>query len=98
MHASQRRFISFALAAAIAASCAVVRAQARADEPLRLVVGFPPGGALDLLARQLAEQLRQSGDKVVLVENKPGASSRLAIEYVKRAAPNGRTGLLASRA
>jgi tripartite-type tricarboxylate transporter receptor subunit TctC len=67
-------------------------------EPLRLVVGFAPGGALDILARAVAEHLRKSTGQTVLVENRPGASSRLAIDYVKRAPPDGNTVLLASSA
>jgi tripartite-type tricarboxylate transporter receptor subunit TctC len=71
---------------------------AQAAGPLRIVVGFPPGGPLDALGRALAEQLRLGGEEQVLVENKPGASTRLSIEYVKRAPPNGRTILLSSGA
>jgi len=67
-------------------------------EPLRLVVGFAPGGALDTLARAMAEQLRKSTGQPVLVDNRPGASTRLAIDYVKRAPPDGNTVLLASSA
>lgn len=66
--------------------------------PLRLVVGFPPGGALDMLARAVAEQLRAGGEEQVLIENKPGASTRISIDYVRTAAPNGRTVLLSSNA
>jgi tripartite-type tricarboxylate transporter receptor subunit TctC len=66
--------------------------------PLRIVVGFPPGGALDMLARAVAEQLRAAGEEQVLVENKPGASTRISIDYVRTAAPNGRTVLLSSNA
>jgi tripartite-type tricarboxylate transporter receptor subunit TctC len=66
--------------------------------PLRLVVGFAPGGALDMLARAVAEQLRAGGEEQVLVENKPGASTRISIDYVRTAAPNGRTVLLSSNA
>jgi tripartite-type tricarboxylate transporter receptor subunit TctC len=66
--------------------------------PLRIVVGFPPGGALDMLARAMAEQLRAAGEEQVLVENKPGASTRISIDYVRTAAPNGRTVLLSSNA
>ena len=66
--------------------------------PLRLVVGFPPGGALDMLARAVAEQLRAAGEEQVLVENKPGASTRISIDSVRTAAPNGRTVLLSSNA
>ena len=66
--------------------------------PLRIVVGFPPGGALDMLARAVAEQLRAAGEEQVLVENKPGASTRISIDYVRSAAPDGRTVLLSSNA
>jgi tripartite-type tricarboxylate transporter receptor subunit TctC len=66
--------------------------------PLRLVVGFPPGGALDMLARAMAEQLRAAGEEQVLVDNRPGASTRISIDHVRTAAPNGRTVLLSSNA
>ena len=90
-------------AASVAASglCAVFPALAQvpaAGTPLRLVVGFPPGGALDILARAIAEQLRVHGEEQVIVDNRPGAASRLSIEFVKRAAPDGRTVLLAANA
>ena len=60
-------------------------------EPTRIIVGFAPGGAADNLARIYAEQLRQDGLGTVLVENKPGASARLALDFVKRAKPDGKT-------
>ncbi|HSW07286.1 tripartite tricarboxylate transporter substrate-binding protein [Aquabacterium sp.] len=69
-----------------------------AGVPLRLVVGFAPGGALDMLARAVAEQLRAGGEGQVLVENKPGASSRISIDYVRTSQANGRTVLLSSNA
>lgn len=72
--------------------------QAQDKPPLRLVVGFPPGGALDTLARAVAEELRTSTGDTVLVENRPGAATRLAIGSVKRAPADGRTVLLASSA
>jgi tripartite-type tricarboxylate transporter receptor subunit TctC len=99
MNTRRRGFLSKAIASAFALSVICIPA-ARADaaEPLRLIVGFPAGGALDTLARAMAEQLRLAGEDSVLVENKPGASSRLAIEYVKRAPANGRTVLLSSTA
>lgn len=67
-------------------------------EPLKLVVGFAPGGALDSLARIMAEQLRKTTGRPVVVDNRPGASTRLSIDYVKRAAPDGNTVLIASSA
>jgi tripartite-type tricarboxylate transporter receptor subunit TctC len=74
------------------------RPAAAPGAPLRIVVGFPPGGALDMLARAVAEQLRAGGEEQVLVENRPGASTRISIDHVRTAPPNGRTVLLSSNA
>jgi tripartite-type tricarboxylate transporter receptor subunit TctC len=95
-----RLLLSAAWIAALAAPAAgPAHAQAAgSNNPLRIVVGFPPGGALDTLARSLAEQLRLGGEAQVVVDNRPGAASRISIEYVKRAAPDGRTVLLSSNA
>lgn len=91
-----RRRTFLAAAAALAGGPAL--AQPAAPGPLRLVVGFPPGGALDTLARGLAEQLRLAGEPQVIVDNRPGAATRISIDHVKRAAPDGRTVLLSSSA
>jgi tripartite-type tricarboxylate transporter receptor subunit TctC len=96
-----RRLAAPALLVLLAAFALPVSAQRPASAPagpLRIVVGFPPGGALDMLARAVAEQLRAAGEEQVLVENKPGASTRASIDYVRTAAPNGRTVLLSSNA
>ena len=90
----RRHLIGVACALALASSFA----QAQDKPPLKLVIGFPPGGALDTLARALAEQLRTSTGDTVVVESRPGAASRIAIESVKRAPADGRTVLLASSA
>jgi len=58
-------------------------------KPARVIVGFPPGGGTDIVARILAERLRGPYAATVLVENKPGAAARLAVEYVKNAEPDG---------
>ena len=58
-------------------------------KPVHIIVGFPAGGGTDVTARVLAEALRGSYASAVLVENKPGASARLAVEYVKNAEPDG---------
>lgn len=73
-------------------------AAAPSGAPLKLVIAFPPGGALDSLARALAEEMRASAGETVIVENRPGASTRIAIDAVRTAAPNGRTMLLAASA
>ncbi len=54
-----------------------------------LIVGFPAGGATDLIARILADRLRGSYASAVVVENKPGGAARVAVDYVKNAEPNG---------
>jgi tripartite-type tricarboxylate transporter receptor subunit TctC len=56
---------------------------------VHIIVGFPAGGGTDVIARLLAEQLRGIYAPAVLVENKPGAAARLAVEYVKTAEPDG---------
>lgn len=62
-----------------------------AENPIRIVVGFAPGGAADRVARAYADQLRLDGNGTVIVENKPGASARIALEYVKQSKPDGHT-------
>lgn len=87
---------SFLKTLLLGASIALAGAAAHADSatPIRLIIGFPPGGALDSLARSLAEDLRTTLKEPVLVENRPGASTRISIEAVKAAKPDGRTILL----
>src|SRR6478609_9110094 len=58
-------------------------------KPVHMIVGFPAGGGTDVTARVLAEGLRGPYASAVLVENKPGASARLAVDYVKNAEPDG---------
>lgn len=87
----QRR--SLILSAAALAAPAV---WAQSDRPpLRILVGFPPGGSADTIARLLAERLpAQLGGQNVVVDNKPGASGRIAIEQLKNATPDGNTVLV----
>lgn len=80
------------------AAAALPAMQARAattiDRPARIVVGLPPGLGTDVLARLLAEELRGRYAPQVVVENRPGASVRLAVELVKAAPPDGTTMLM----
>lgn len=57
--------------------------------PVRLLVGFPPGGAADLLARRLADGLAHGLGQAVVVENRPGANAHLALDAVAKAVPDG---------
>lgn len=60
------------------------------DKPVRIVVGFPPGGSADLIARALAPQMGAYASQVI-VDNKPGAGGRIALEALKNAEPDGST-------
>jgi tripartite-type tricarboxylate transporter receptor subunit TctC len=65
-------------------------AQAQDKPPLRILVGFAPGGSADVLARMVADGLRDDFGPIV-VDNKPGAGGRLALNLVKAAKPDGQT-------
>lgn len=62
-----------------------------ADGPIRIVIGLPPGGSIDVLARLVADVLASALARPVMVENKPGASGRIAVEQVNAAARDGNT-------
>lgn len=66
-----------------------VHAQQYPSGPVKLTVGFAPGGGNDILARILAEKLQETFGKSFVVENRPGASGVIAVDAVKRAAPDG---------
>jgi tripartite-type tricarboxylate transporter receptor subunit TctC len=63
-------------------------------KPIRLIVPYPPGGPLDLVARALAEKLREPLGQTVIVENKPGAGGNIGTDLVAKASPDGYTLLL----
>lgn len=72
----------------------MVQFPARADQVLKIVVGFPPGGSGDTFARLIAEQLRQELGSPVIVENKDGAGGLIAAESFLRAPADGYTMML----
>jgi tripartite-type tricarboxylate transporter receptor subunit TctC len=68
------------------------------DHPVKIIVGYPPGGGADIMARLLQKQLSMAFKQSVVVENRPGAGQNIADTYVAHAAPDGYTLLLASSA
>ena len=94
MNVNRRQLTLLAGAAALGVSAAP-RATAQ-DKPLmKILVGFPPGGSVDIVARLLADNMKSSLDQNVIVDNKPGAAGRVALGDLKRAAPDGNTLALA---
>src|SRR5258706_7696502 len=83
-----RRALVLGSAAAVFALPLISRSQSRIT---RIVVGFPPGGTLDFVARTLSQALGTELGQSVMVDNKPGANGVIGGEYVSRAAPDGTT-------
>src|SRR3954468_2497156 len=79
------------LASLVAAAPALAAAQGWPAKPVRIVVAYPPGGGIDVMARQIAEKLTPAWGQPVVVENRPGANTIVAAEAVARAAPDGST-------
>jgi tripartite-type tricarboxylate transporter receptor subunit TctC len=71
-------------------------AQAYPSRPIRLVVGFAPGGAADTVARAFQEPLSRALGQPIVIDNRPGAGSSIAAEHVAKSAPDGYTVLIAS--
>ena len=80
----------------VAALAAPSAAQTFPDRPVHLIVPFAAGGSADVVARGLAQGLTEAWDRQMVVENKPGANTQIAAEFVARAAPDGYTLLLGS--
>lgn len=68
-----------------------VNAQQFPARPVKLVVGFTPGGGVDIAARTLAPKLSEFIGQPVIVENKPGAGTNIANEFVAKSTPDGYT-------
>src|SRR6516165_3449731 len=85
MKCARRRFLHMtAGAGALSLLPSIARPQVYPARPVRLLVGFPPGGGSDVGARILANRLSEVWGQQVVVENKPGAGGHLAIEVAAR--------------
>jgi tripartite-type tricarboxylate transporter receptor subunit TctC len=89
----RRRLIAAAIAWAAAGA---LHAQPFPNRPIRLVVGFAPAGAADFVSRTLSEPLARGLGQSIVIDNRPGAGSSIAAEYVAKSAPDGYTMLIAS--
>jgi len=83
-----------ALAALIAASGAALAQGAYPSRPVHLLVPFPPGGAVDIVARTLGDELSKRWGQPIVVENRPGAGGTIAAAAAAKAAPDGYTIIL----
>ena len=98
MKLPRRQFLHLAAgAAALPAVSRVAWAQAYPTRPVRIIVGFAPGGATDIIARLIGQWLSERLGQQFVIENRPGAGSNIATEAVVNAPPDGYTLLLASR-
>ena len=89
-----RRGARALLAAGLMGLAALASAQ-YPDQPIRLLIGFPPGGGGDLYGRTIANELGKHIGKPIVVENRPGAGGNIAAELLTQAKPDGHTLLLA---
>jgi tripartite-type tricarboxylate transporter receptor subunit TctC len=86
-----KRLIHVVAALAMLVSSAFASAQTYPTRPVRIVVPFPPGGAVDFVARVVAQKLTESFGQTVLVENRAGANSAIGSQFVSQSAPDGHT-------
>src|SRR5476649_861568 len=76
-------------------STSVVLAQNYPAKPIRMLIGFPPGGGTDIIGRIVAQKLGEALGQQIIVDNRGGASGQLAAELVSKAAPDGYTIMMA---
>jgi tripartite-type tricarboxylate transporter receptor subunit TctC len=99
MKLSRRRVLGLAGAAvALPAVSRIANAQAYPSKPIRLVIGYTPGGSADMTARLMGQWLSERLGQTVVIENRPGAGTNLATETVVRAPADGYTVLLVAPA
>ncbi len=88
----RRRFLHLAASAvALPAASQITRAQSYPSRPVRIVVGFAPGGPNDINARLIGQWLSESMGQQFIIDNRPGASGNIAMEQVVRSPPDGYT-------
>jgi tripartite-type tricarboxylate transporter receptor subunit TctC len=86
---TRRRFMLGAVSAPLVVRAAV--AQTFPSRPVRIVIGFPPGGGIDILARLIAPKMSERLGQPVVIDNRPGANGQIATQTVAQADPDGHT-------
>jgi tripartite-type tricarboxylate transporter receptor subunit TctC len=94
--AATRRLLAGVASAILLAAAGSVAAQPYPNKPVRIMVGAPPGGGTDVIARMLADKFGESLKQSFIVENRPGASNTIAADLTARATPDGYTLLAAT--
>ena len=93
----RRQFLRFAVGAvALPVISRIASAQTYPNRPVRIMVGYPPGGVNDILARPMAQWLSERLGQPFIIENRPGAGSNIATEAVVRGPADGYTLLVIS--
>lgn len=90
------RIVRMLISAACALMCASAAAQEFPSKPIRILVGFSPGGSADILARIVGQRLSETIGQPVVIENRPGAGGSMAASAVAKSMPDGYTLFLAS--
>jgi tripartite-type tricarboxylate transporter receptor subunit TctC len=85
------RIAKLLLSVVLCAAAAGAVAQAYPSKPIHIVVGFPPGGGNDIIARLVGAKMQENWGQSVVIDNKPGANSIIAAEFVAKSAPDGYT-------
>jgi tripartite-type tricarboxylate transporter receptor subunit TctC len=93
---SKFKIFALALLATMTVNPALAQNAPYPNKPIKLIVGFAPGGAADYVARNVGVALGQALGQTIIIENKPGAGSSIAEEQVAKSAPDGYTLLIAS--
>src|SRR5262245_2697805 len=89
-HTTRRRFVLGGAAAPFLALPAIAQS-GFPSKPIRIVIGFPPGGGIDILARLMGPKMADKLGQPVVIENRPGANGLIATQSVAQADPDGHT-------